>query len=446
MKIRSTGGGMRRFVARAAAMSAVAGAAVTVGVAAQAPAAHADATCRGGVSIYGVLPDDRLTYSVVNPDNGNLTKVLTASTPLGFDAQAIATLNFNTVLVTSKTGALYRVDVVTNDESLAIKPPVQIGTGWTHDLLTYDGHGHLYGTADGTLLRYLVSQPKPTGPAHIGQRTEIGRGFTLKTMAAAADDRLIATTGSGELISYAVTGQGNWTRATLDDGGWGSFRTLVSPGGGLYYGATPDGAMYWYEDDDPADGKGYDIGYHLDDPVSSSGWTQTLLSAQPDVCTSKPKANPLRAKIARIALDEVGTPESQCDKYHPSCDAGRLSWCAMFATWVWDRAGVDGVPRGQFVARGLGKWGVDHGLFKPRTGPKKGSPKPGDWVIYGPPNGDTGGHVDTVVGVRPDGKLVVVGGNVSNKVTKRTIDPDTAESGEDGYKISGYVAPPGADR
>jgi len=31
-------------------------------------------------------------------------------------------------------------------------------------------------------------------------------------------------------------------------------------------------------------------------------------------------------------------------------------------------------------------------------------------------------------------------------VTKRTIDPDTAKSGEGPYPISGYVAPPGAPR
>lgn len=411
------------------------------------PVASADATCSANVSVYGTLADGRLTYTSIDPDNGNILHVVTSGTPLSFTPRAMATLNSNTVLITSTAGRLYRIDVKTFNTSLTYTESL-LQSGWTHNLLTYDGHGHIYGTTSGgQLLQYLMSaQDGKPGELQIGQRVEIGSGgFSLKTLAAAADDRLIATASDGQLISYGVNASGGYTRAQLDDAGWQSFTNLVSPGGGLYYGKNPDGAMYWYEDGDPADGRGGDIAYHLDDPVASRGWTQTLLSADPTTCVVKPTANPLRGKIAAAATGEVGTLEKDCDKYNTACNAGELDWCAMFATWTWATAGVSGVPRNDFVARGLGQWGVDHNLFKPRSGSAHGSPKPGDWVIYGVPDGHVGGHVDVVTSVHPDGTLTVVGGNVSHKVTRRVIDPDTARSGANNDQpISGYVSPPGA--
>lgn len=408
--------------------------------------ASAAASCAGGVSVYGVLPDGRLSYTTIDPDNGDITHVVVSSRTLGFTAKALATLNFNTLLVTSTSGVLYRVDVVTNSASLTFNDPIDVQHGWTHNLLSYDGHGHLYGTTSGgSLLQYLVSAAKP-GTNQIGQRREIGSGgFALKTLAAAGDDRLIATASDGRLISYAVSQTGTtYTRGQLDDAGWQSFENLVSPGGGLYYGKNPDGAMYWYEDDDPADGSGTDIAYHLNDPVASRGWTQYLLSADPAGCTSTTPVKPLRSKIATLATGEVGTTEANCDKYNDGCNHGANDWCAMFATWTWAAAGVANVPRGTWVARGLGEWGVTHDLFKSRTGSSHGSPKIGDWVIYGAPDGGTGGHVDVITAVHPDGTLTVVGGNVSNQVMRRVIDPDTARNGRDNSLISGYVSPPGA--
>jgi hypothetical protein len=66
-------------------------------------------------------------------------------------------------------------------------------------------------------------------------------------------------------------------------------------------------------------------------------------------------------------------------------------------------------------------------------------------VIYGAPDDHVGGHVDVVTSVHPGGTLTVIGGNVSNHVTRRVIDPDTAKSGANNDQpISGYVSPPGA--
>ncbi|MFE0738678.1 peptidase S1 and S6, partial [Streptomyces sp. NPDC058855] len=90
-------------------LAGAAGAALlTVGTVTQAPDAEASTTCTGTASVYGILPDGRLTYSAINPTNGDRIKTLTGA-DLGFTPQAMATLNFNTILATSTTGALYRI-------------------------------------------------------------------------------------------------------------------------------------------------------------------------------------------------------------------------------------------------------------------------------------------------------------------------------------------------
>ncbi|MFD5879316.1 M23 family metallopeptidase [Streptomyces yangpuensis] len=272
-----------------------------------APAQAATASCTGSVSVYGALADGRLTYSQIDPSTGDRIKTLIGP-DLGFTPKAMATLNFNTVLVTDPGGVLYRVDIQTNNLSLGlVGPPVQIGTGWTHDKLVYDGHGHLYGTAGGVLLQYLVSQAKPAGSQHIGQRVEVGSGFVLKTLASSGDDRLIANTADGRLLEYRIDSGGGWSSAQLAASGWSAFDRLVSPGGGLYYGVTGAGGMYWYQDVDPDDRSGSDIAYHNDDPVDASGWTQTLISAQPETatCTSGNYAYVLpRGAVPRSELDD----------------------------------------------------------------------------------------------------------------------------------------------
>lgn len=84
-----------------AALSSVIGAGLlTAATVATAPAAQAATTCSGTASIYGILPDGRLTFSTITPTTGELKKVRIGA-DLGFEPKAMATLNFNTVLVTS---------------------------------------------------------------------------------------------------------------------------------------------------------------------------------------------------------------------------------------------------------------------------------------------------------------------------------------------------------
>ncbi|MFA7761814.1 tachylectin-related carbohydrate-binding protein [Streptomyces sp. NRRL S-448] len=309
--------------------------------------AQAAAICGGDVSVYGTLADGRLTYTAISPNTGNRVKTLIGPN-LGFTPKAMATLNFNTVLVTSTAGELYRVDVQTNDNALAATATRIWDGGWTFDKMTYDGAGHLYGTVAGQLHRYNVSQAKPSGPAHIAKHAVIDEGFVLKTLAAAGDDVLIASTADGRLLSYQINGVGDWERSDLKSDGWSAVDSLVSPGGGLYYGRT-NGGMYWYHDADPTDGKGSDIAYHSDDPVDASGWTQTLLSAFANDCTYRPPTPPTPTPSTRggqIARSEVmnraanwlarDVPYNQgASASDPDGDHHYRTDCSGFVSMVW---------------------------------------------------------------------------------------------------------------
>lgn len=232
----------------------------------------------GAVSVYGALAGGRLTYAAIEPGGGRRLKTVVSTSTLGFTPVAMATLNFNTILVTSPDGRLYRVDVITNNNSLTFNPPVLLGDGWTHDLLTFDGHGHLYGIADGTLRRYTISGSKPAGDDITGNGS-IGTGFALRTLTATGPDWLLGTTDAGELVSYRIKGAGDWDRHELRSTTWQVFDGLLSPGGGLYFGHHRNGGLSFYVDGSPFDGDGDDI--RGQNPVDAGGWTQTVLSAQP---------------------------------------------------------------------------------------------------------------------------------------------------------------------
>lgn len=124
--------------------------------------------------------------------------------------------------------------MVTAGPTLTFAGPVQLGTGWTHDLLTYDGAGSLFGIAAGTLRRYTLTSAKPAA-GNITANTVIGTGFTLKTLTATGLGWILGTTNTGLLRSYQIDSAGAWTGYTLVSSGWGGYTQLVSPGNGLYY-------------------------------------------------------------------------------------------------------------------------------------------------------------------------------------------------------------------
>jgi len=156
---------------------------------------------------------------------------------------------------------------------------------------------------------------------------------------------------------------------------------------------------------------------------------------------SHPAQAATRAQIVAIANAEVGASEANgnCTKYGPCTTQ---EWCAYFAKWVWKAAGVSPVFT-TAVARGVGQWGVNNGLFSARPAGGIGSPQPGDVVVYGTPANVTGGHVSIVASVNGNGTIDTIDGNWNEQVQRRTINPVTAKGGGSNLLISGYVRPPG---
>ena len=236
---------------------------------------------KGPAPVYGVLPSGLLTYTEIDAATAKRTRGAELSTvPLGFKPKAMATLDYNTLLITQddSSGKLYRVDIISNRGTVTFDPPILLGTGWTHDLLAYDGKSHLYGIADGVLRRYNLTKTNPT-LADITSNTLIGSGFALKTLTTTGPDWILGTTTAGQLISYKINGAGSWQRYQLRDATWQVFDHLLSPGGGVYYGHRPEGSLHGYVDANPYDGRDDDLSSQT--PIDTEGWTQTLLSAQP---------------------------------------------------------------------------------------------------------------------------------------------------------------------
>ncbi|MBW1602596.1 peptidoglycan-binding protein [Streptomyces sp. JJ66] len=140
-----------------------------------------------------------------------------------------------------------------------------------------------------------------------------------------------------------------------------------------------------------------------------------------------PASGSTREKIVEIARSQLGVRETgnNCNPY-----GWCAAWCAMFGTWVWQEAGVD-VPSYAFTGawfnwgqrNGHSSWGYD-------------GVQAGDAIMYGtgPSSVSTSTHVDLVERVNANGTLTVIGGNVSDAVTRRTINPASAG-------IYGYVRP-----
>ncbi|NJP35693.1 LamG-like jellyroll fold domain-containing protein [Micromonospora thermarum] len=236
----------------------------------------------GNVTLIGALSDGRLTYTQIDSDTGDRTKKLVSASTLGFTPKAMAVINATTLLVTNTTGKLYRVDILTADLALRFSPPVELfSSGWTHDRLTYDGTGKLFGIAAGNLRRYDITSSKPTS-ANIINNTYIDSGFTLDTLTATGPSWILGTTSDGRLMSYKINGPANWLDYTLRSSTWNIMTQLASPGGGVYYGRRTDTGLGRYVDTNPYDGSGSDIVFYPTDPVNASGWNEILLGAQPN--------------------------------------------------------------------------------------------------------------------------------------------------------------------
>jgi len=160
-------------------------------------------------------------------------------------------------------------------------------------------------------------------------------------------------------------------------GGYGGDPANVPPVAGL--ALTPDGQGYWLLEPD--------------------GWSYSFAnppSAAPSATASA---------IVAVANSQVASDPDRgrfCNPYGP-CE----EWCALFATWVWEQAGVP-IPEYPFTGN-IYDWAAAHtGVLPPNA-----VPLPGDAVLYGtgPSSTATSVHVGLVVQVWPDGAVVTVEGD-----------------------------------
>ncbi|MGW4292805.1 trypsin-like serine protease [Micromonospora chersina] len=237
----------------------------------------------GLVSVFGVRPDGRISYTALDPVTGSKVVSTVSKEALGFTPKALATLNSDTLLVTDG-GALYRVDITGTQPLTFSRSAVTGATGWTHDRLVYDGFGTLYGIAANYYLRrYKVTKAKPATSADlVGDPVyNGGAGFSLPTLASPGKDRILGTTADSKLAVYKINaGTAVWNRSDLASTGWGEVTSLFSPGGGLYYRRDANGVVTGYLDVSPLDGSGTDLTAYEPTGTNSGGW-DAILSAQP---------------------------------------------------------------------------------------------------------------------------------------------------------------------
>jgi hypothetical protein len=178
-----------------------------------------------------------------------------------------------------------------------------------------------------------------------------------------------------------------------------------TPDGGGYWLAGAGGGVYAFGD---AVSYGQSSGIQPTEPVSAIVSTPTgdgYWLLEPDafpVGFDHPDGG---SAVVEAATSQVeGDPDTGyfCNPYGP-CEA----WCALFATWAWNQAGVP-IPRYAFVGD-VYTWAAEHtAVLSPST-----VPAPGDAVLYGtgPQSVASAVHMGIVAQVWPDGAIDTVEGD-----------------------------------
>jgi hypothetical protein len=148
------------------------------------------------------------------------------------------------------------------------------------------------------------------------------------------------------------------------------------------------------------------------------------------------------SQIVRVAESQIGKgeepPGSDCTIYGP-CE----EWCSLFASWVWQHAGVPlpGSTALYAYSGSLYTWAKEHaGRILPPTA----TPAPGDLVFYGTGPSESA-HVGIVQHVYPDGQITTIEGNYAGHVTLVGPFPPSSPVGERA-PIYGYAQPPTVGR
>jgi hypothetical protein len=168
-------------------------------------------------------------------------------------------------------------------------------------------------------------------------------------------------------------------------------------------------------------------------------------------------------RIVALAKSQVGystePSDSYCNKFSaywnagtPGCPGGEKSeeWCADFAAWAWQKAGVDftygyGPEEINGAAASFYEWGVANGEWHPATSGYVAAP--GDVAVYGLSLGavPSAVHVAIVTDDAPGqpGPDVVNGDGdrTGFSVVESGTDQVQADAGNGDSVLSGYVSP-----
>ncbi len=271
----------------------------------------------------------------------------------------------------------------------------------------------------------------------------------------------------GPIVAIAATDSGGYWLAGSDGGiyaldapffgSMGSHPPYNSIRG---LAAIPHGGGYWMVD---WGGQVYGFAHHtlgslanripaipVTDIVSTpSGNGYWLLAPQDFAYTLAASPIPAPADVGRAvvaaATSQVGEdPDLSegpfCNPYGP-CE----QWCALFATWTWQSAGVS-IPSYGFVGD-VYSWGASLGVdLSPGS-----LPTPGDAILYGtgPESSNTSVHMGVVAEAWPDGEVLTIEGDAGpgqtgqlNVVINGPFMPSQS-AGYNGFPVYAYVDPPG---
>ena len=304
---------------------------------------------------------------------------------------------------------------------------------------TPDGGGYWLVAADGGIFNYGDAKYLGSmGGKHLNSpivgiaATPTGNGYWLVAADGGifnfGDAPYLGSEGAVKLNSPIVgmaatkSGQGYWMVG--GDGGIFNFGDAPFEGTPAAKGisawavgmaATPDGQGYWIANANGAvyiEGDalfyGNNLGTPRVEPIAAIAPTTTgkgYWLLEPDAFPTAFSHPGGGGAIVSVASSQIeGDPVSGyfCNPYGP-CEP----WCALFATWVWQHAGIP-VPTLAFVGD-VYTWAASHTAVIPPWV----TPAPGDLVLYGtgPQNVNTAWHIGVVAQVWPDGAIDTIEGD-----------------------------------
>jgi CHAP domain len=203
-----------------------------------------------------------------------------------------------------------------------------------------------------------------------------------------------------------------------------------------YYGACGDSTVA-YADEVMARAVQYGFSGTGAPAASSPPLAQPVSTGGCEASVFLPEAG-AGSQIVKVAESQLGQgeapPGSDCTIYGP-CE----EWCSLFASWVWQHAGVPlpGSTAAYAYSGSLYTWAKEHGGH---VLPPTATPTPGDAIFYGTRSGEST-HVGIVTQVFPNGEIVTIEGNYAGHVTRVGPFQPSHPVGERA-PVYGYAQPP----